>query len=92
MKEGGRQRLSSLATHRVAFAGSKAKLALGVLLVSIILCVSAGGALYFESKHGGGGHEVKGLAVEGSPFLDVFRTSFMLESARVNGTCWTERR
>ena len=84
--------MSSLATHRVGFAGSEAKLALGVLLVSMVLCVSAGGALYFESKHGGGGHEVKGLVVEGSPFLDVFRTSFMLENARVNGTCWTERR
>ena len=92
MKEGGRQRLSSLATHRVAFTGSKAKLALGVLLVSIILCVSDGDALYFESKHGGGGHEVKGLAVEGTPFLDVFRTSFMLENVRVNGTCLTKRR
>ena len=84
--------MSSLATHRVGFAGTKAKLALGVLLVSMVLCVSAGDALYFESKHGGGGHEVKGLAVEGSPFLDVFRTSFMLENVRVNGTCLTKRR
>ena len=84
--------MSSLATHRVAFAGSKAKLALGVLLVSMVLCVFAGGALYFESRHGGGGHEVKGLSVEGSPFLDVFKTSFMLENPRVNATCWTERR